>query len=62
MPPVRDIIHCSWGCGSVGRALPSHGRGHEFESRQLHQFSKKLKAALAFSLCERGFFVYCHSL
>lgn len=25
-----------WGCGSVGRALPSHGRGREFESHQLH--------------------------
>lgn len=25
-----------WGCSSPGRALPWHGRGSEFESRQLH--------------------------
>ena len=27
---------CAWGCGSVGRALPSHGRGRGFESPHLH--------------------------
>ena len=25
-----------WGCGSVGRALPSHGRGRGFDSPHLH--------------------------
>ncbi len=25
-----------WARSSVGRALPSHGRGHEFESRRVH--------------------------
>ena len=25
------------GCSAVGSALPSHGRGREFESHQLHQ-------------------------
>lgn len=25
-----------WGCSSLGRALPWHGRGNEFDPRQLH--------------------------
>ena len=25
-----------WGCSSPGRALPWHGRGSEFDPRQLH--------------------------
>ena len=29
-------INAVWACSSAGRALPSHGRGHEFESRQVH--------------------------
>ena len=32
-------LKASRGCGSVGRALPSHGRGRRFESVQLQSFS-----------------------
>src|ERR1019366_8356289 len=29
-----------WGCSSVGRALPWHGRGHGFKSLHLHLAKK----------------------
>ncbi len=32
-----------WGYSSIGRALPSHGRGCGFESRYLHQFCLPLR-------------------
>src|SRR5262249_15622932 len=33
-PLVKFRLH--WGCSSVGRALPWHGRGQGFDSPQLH--------------------------
>ena len=33
-----------WGCSSVDRALRSHRRGRGFESHQLHQVSRAVRA------------------
>jgi hypothetical protein len=38
--PAARISDASWARSSVGRAPPSHGGGHEFESRRVH--SQKL--------------------
>ena len=37
----RGTRQSTWGCSSVGRALEWHSRGRQFNSVQLHQFSKK---------------------
>ena len=34
--PCRTSAGLIWGRGSVGRALPSHGRGRRFDSGRLH--------------------------
>jgi hypothetical protein len=33
---LLGLLRSFWARSSVGRALPSHGRGHEFESRRVH--------------------------
>ena len=33
------IDSCTWARSSVGRAPPSHGGGHEFESRRVHSLN-----------------------
>ena len=63
------VLGNPWGYSSVGRALPSHGRGQGFESPYLHHnaLTKKMSepekpAAAGFSASQKPHFYFLQTV